>query len=347
MEGQDPPQNREIAALKEKLRDLEHILLEQKKQLDENEPFRAPACILDPISSLPTYDSTKSTPAAFVLEIEEHLTWKNMDKDLWLLLVNRMFVKDSDIARWWRETKHSIKTWDEFKLAFSKYEESGQSKDRLYSELFAKRQSISEAFETFAWDISGLYRKIDPAIDVKLIIERIINATLAEISVVLRNYTFTCVADLVFKAREVIVDVNKVRKLEKKSMLRARASDPIENKPSSSNYNSYSNKHNYRKWYGNSNRSETLVSQAGSSSSSNSNSDSQQTQSSQSGTSQSSTPSTSQQSAPRKTDGNKGEDRECFYCKRKGHVIKDCRKRIYQESQQQKNNNSGSREQGN
>jgi hypothetical protein len=48
---------------------------------------------------------------------------------MWLLLASRMFAKDSDIARWWRETKSSIKTWDAFKTAFVNYEESGQGKD--------------------------------------------------------------------------------------------------------------------------------------------------------------------------------------------------------------------------
>jgi len=324
--------NTDMEALVIKLGELERVVIAQREELAETKaaiPHLAPSFVLDPVSSIPTYDSTKTTPAAFTLEIEEHLTWKNLDKDMWLLLVSRMFQKDSDVARWWRETKSSVKTWDEFKLAFANYEQSGQSKDKLYSELFAKRQGISEAFETtFAWDINGLYRKIDPATGIQLIIERIINASLAEIAVVLRNYSFKTVADLVFKAREVIADLNKVRKLEKKSMLRARSSDPIETKPPS-NYQSYSRDSN-KKWNDNSYKSESSSNQNSNQHANSQSSSTQQTQSvepKQSSQSSTSVQPQQSQSAPRKSDANRKEDRECFYCKKKGHVIKDCRKR--------------------
>jgi hypothetical protein len=346
----------EMEELKLKLVDLQNKLVQHHNKFEEEgRPTMAQACIIDPISSIPVYDSTKTTPTAFTLEIEEHLTWKSLDPDKWLLLVHRMFLKDSDIARWWRESKTTIKTWDEFKLAFLKYEESGQSKDNLYSKLFAKKQGLTEAFETFAWDVNQIYRKIDPAIDVKLVIERIVNSSLPEISVVLRNYNFQCVADLIFKAREIIVDLNKVRRLEKRPMLRARSSDPIEYRgeyrgdrgASSSSY--HTDRHT-RKWY---NRNRDL-SQQGTAQSQGSNEPQPQqrwessNQSSSSGTGANALPSQSQAQG-RKEDrefqphaqGRK-EDRECFFCKKKGHVIKDCRKRIYKESQ-----NASSSQQGN
>ena len=100
------------------------------------------------------------TPDPFIIEVEELLIWKNANRQNWLFLVSRMLKKDSDISRWWRETKASVHSWDEFKAAFMKYEKSGQNKDDLLSKLFAKKQHISDAFETFAWDVNGHFRRI-------------------------------------------------------------------------------------------------------------------------------------------------------------------------------------------
>jgi len=348
--GGAPPNN--VDTLRDRIIDLETHVIRQRELLDaqrevlealDARPQVAPACILDPVTSVPTYDASKTTPMAFTLEIEEYLTWKNVDKNNWLLLVSRIFVKDSDIARWWRETKATVKTWDEFKIAFSNYESSGQSKDKLYSDLFAKRQNLSEAFETFAWDVSGLYRKIDPAIDVQNIIERIVNSALPELSVILRNFKYNSVAELVFKTREVIVDINKVRKVDGKSMLRAKSSDPVDIKPTSS----YGNRFNQRKWH-NSKPSQSQNSQTRNSGEANSSEATKQQP--ESNSSSNSSGSTSNPSSANQTQGRNKTDQKddmvCFYCKKKGHVIKNCDKRINREKYQASRGNTSDSRQG-
>jgi hypothetical protein len=326
----------EMMILMKKLENLSHTVTELKdenselrKHRDGNEnggeaeppPVVVPSYIFDPIVSIPCYDSTRMTPEAFLLEVEEHLTWKNADKSSWLLLVTRMFKKDSDISRWWRETKLCIKSWDEFKAAFMKYEQSGLSKDILFAQLFAKRQKLSEVFETFAWDVNGAYRKINPRVAPAEVIDRIVNSALPEIAVMLRNCTFSSVAELIFKAREIISDLNKGRLREGKPLLLARDSDSqgaertrtFTRKPWNSNYardNSDKDKEPSKEQ-----NSEQNKEAPGPSSKPPTNSTNYRGNSTYN----------------RQTRNLK--DISCFYCEKKGHVIKDCKKRMYDEKQ--------------
>ena len=337
----------ELAHLGNKLKKLanannsEHKLSvfesETEDEDDERENVNAliPTYIFDPLVSFPQYDSSKMTPAAFLIEVEEHLVWKKADKKTWLYMVTRMFKKDSDIARWWRETKPSVKSWSKFKAEFLKYEESGQSKDRLYSELYAKRQGLAEAFETFAWDVSGIYKKIDSTIQPNVIVERIVNSALPELSVILRSYTFNTVAELVFKAREVISDLNKVRAFERKTALRARASDPIASKPAhyaDRPFQLNKNKHEYR-------HSRTFYGKPSTSKDNDTRVESEE-QSSGLLASMSQEQQGSSKTVERET-------RSCLYCKKKGHLIKDCRKRLWKENLKQTANETLPKNQGN
>jgi hypothetical protein len=222
---------------REKLEKLELAKFYEDRKHEEGK--ETPTVILDSGSSvpIPKFDANKMTPESFLIEVEEYLAWKNASKETWIFLVSRMFAKDSDISRWWRETKQTVKTWDQFKESFLKYEKSGASKDELLAKLFATRQKLSDAFETFAWDVNGNYRKIDSAIPVSEVIQRILNSCLPEISVILRNFTYQSVAELIFKAREVIHDLNKVRSFEGKQALRSKSSDPVETRQQHYNRN--------------------------------------------------------------------------------------------------------------
>jgi len=322
----------ELEQLKLHVEDLKNSLAVFKHEVGEAADNNAPSYIFDPLTSIPVYDSTRMTPSAYLSDIEEHLTWKHVDKEKWLLLVTRMFDKTSDISRWWRETKSTVKSWDEFKTEFLRYEGSTISKDALYSKLFSKRQNITEAFETYAWDVSGLYQKIDHKIAVSQVIDRIMNSALPEISVSLRNFSYKSISELIFKAREIISDINKIRQFEGKTLLRARSTDPVPSKIETS----YSDRNKNRKtWHNSSNSSRN------SQSSSSSSAQTEQTQSKNPAETATAIPPSSnaqgQSSSAsfQRSDRNKKEDRECFYCKKKGHVIKDCRKRLYNENSKQ------------
>jgi hypothetical protein len=276
-----------------------------------------PTYIFDPTVSMPSYDSAKMTPEAFIIEIEEHLAWKNVDKSMWLKLIARMFPKDSDIARWWRETKTSAVTWEQFKVVFAKYEESGQNKDKLLSKLFAKRQAHNDAFETFAWDINGIYRKINPKVNPSEVIERIINSALPELSVILRNHSFNSVAELIFKAREIINDLNNIRGSDAKPILRARATDPLPQKQTQS-FDRY--KHRYRAPWRNYNNGVSSSQKPKEPEPHSQADNSQGTDSSNASTS-----SANANKSRRPADNPRGprETRACNYCKIVGHLAKD------------------------
>jgi hypothetical protein len=258
------------------------------------------------------------SPQHFITEVEEYLTWKGTRRDSWLLLVGRLFAKDSDISRWWRETKKNLipNTWDEFKLEFVRYEESGFNKDELMTKLFSKQQKLHEAFETFAWDVNSAFTKINPQVTSREVQDRILNSCLPEISIVLRNYySFHTIGDMVHRARQVICDLNKVRAIQGKQLLRARASDPqtklVSSGPSPSNF----------RWR-----------RAPQQSSTTGNAESQSTSgaSAQNETARSEPSNTSStQDAKKSQPGGK----LCAYCKESGHFVKDCSKLAQRKAQ--------------
>ncbi|CAL8136820.1 unnamed protein product [Orchesella dallaii] len=93
--------------------------------------------------------------------------------------------------------------------------------------LFSRKQKLDEAFESFAWEIHVAYRKIQPDISEDRIVSRIVNSCLPELASELRGYSFSTVQGIIIRARELIMDLNKIRSFEGKVLLRARQTDKI------------------------------------------------------------------------------------------------------------------------
>jgi hypothetical protein len=266
--------------------------------------------------SIPQYNPRKMTPEHFIEEVTEYFHLRGVPSHTWLMLIFRMFFPDSASARWWREVKSSVHSWDEFTKEFIHYESSSVNKDSLLEELFQKKQKYSEAFETFAWDVSNLHQRINPGASKVEIIDRIVNSCLPEVSVYLRQSACTTISELNSKAREVIADLNKIRKFDRKSLLRARETDPVitfDNKPPhlwrrpSSHYNAFN------KQSGEKETQPTLTS------------------------SDSSPPSTS---SPTSKSQSTPQIKTCKYCKNPGHDISECRKKKYRDSQTASSSNT-------
>jgi hypothetical protein len=294
---------------------------------------------------LPIFNPACMSPDFFVSEMKEFFLWKNIPQAQWVNLIGRVFQAESDISRWWRETKSTIFTWDEFVHAFLRYEKSGVNADSLLQSLFAKRQKLHEAFESFAWDVNSIYKKVNPHTPVEEIIQRILNSCLPEISAMLRHVNLISVENLVITARNVISDLNKIRKIEGKVLFRARQGDIVEQNNSnfgkSKSSFSFSRRNNdssmpYAKTKSNNEKSQHEPQQHASSQS-----QSQvQTENVSHFQSQSNTKSNSSSNANKKFQG------ECFYCNKKGHYLAECRKKKYDDAQSeryqsQSNNASG------
>lgn len=177
--------------------------------------------------SIPVYESGKMSPDSFLSEVTEFFTLKGVPKTQWHILISRFFNNDSDISRWWRAKKPTIKSWTAFCTAFKNYESVDFNYDLLVAKLYERRQRIDEAFEAFAWDIHGAFMKIDTHTPDQTIVDRIMSACLPELSSDLRALKCTTVEKLVTQARVLIADLNRTRRLERKTLLRARQSDPI------------------------------------------------------------------------------------------------------------------------
>jgi hypothetical protein len=119
--------------------------------------------VIDSSFPIPIYNSSSMSPDHFLLEVEEFLTLKGINKTAWTALVSRMLPSDSDLIQWWRAVRTSVVTWDDFKRAFNAYESSDSNSDILKQKLFSNKQRLEDPFESFAWEIHALYLKINSA----------------------------------------------------------------------------------------------------------------------------------------------------------------------------------------
>ncbi|CAL8135609.1 unnamed protein product [Orchesella dallaii] len=175
----------------------------------------------------PKYDPTTMTPPSFIFEMEEFLTLKGVSQASWHILVGRAFETSSDIALWWSAKRQTIISWKDFKAAFLSYENCEDSYDNMLQKLFLIKQKLDEPFETFSWKVHALMLRIDQQTEQHLIVDRILNSCLPELSNDLRQFQPNTVEDLVKFARVTISTVNKLRKFEGKPLLRARQTDPM------------------------------------------------------------------------------------------------------------------------
>jgi hypothetical protein len=71
--------------------------------------------VIDSSFPIPIYNSSSMSPDHFLLEVEEFLTLKGINKTAWTALVSRMLPSDSDLIQWWRAVRTSVVSWDDFK----------------------------------------------------------------------------------------------------------------------------------------------------------------------------------------------------------------------------------------
>ncbi len=197
--------------------------------LDSSQTTTNHVLLFDPLSGLsfPTYDHTCTSPDAFIHEVQEFLTLKQIPKSKWHMLVGRMLPAGSDILTWWKAKRISFRTWNDFRREFCHYESTESTHDLQLEKLYKRKQKYSEAFETYAWEIYKHFRKISATVSNETIIERIINSCIPELSVSLSQIKFHTVDEVISAGRVLIRNLNRIRTIEKKPLFRARQSDPM------------------------------------------------------------------------------------------------------------------------
>jgi len=178
-----------------------------------------PPYFVHPFSStpLPQYNPKAMTAGSFVNEVEEYLTLRHIPKYEWVKLVSRLFPVNSDTARWWREVTGKYDSWSEFRYRFTDYAQGGNNQDDLRVIRFRKTQRLDEPFESYVWDVAALYRKVNLGSGMDNdIVERVLNSCLPEIAAHLRMSAFYDLPHLINAARDVIPDLNNIRRIERK-----------------------------------------------------------------------------------------------------------------------------------
>ena len=203
-------------------------------------PLSSPASV-DLTIGLPTpkFDPTCMTVDSFIVECEDYFALKGVQDSSKHILVGRMFEQDSDLAYWFRTKRSSFSSWADFVAALKSYEGGDANKDDLMQHLFSKRQKLSEAFESFAWEMHSSYRRIDATVTESAIVDRILSSGLPEMSQILRPHNCKTVEDLIKTAKLVVGNLNMIRKFENKTLLRVRKSDPM---------STFNNKHASSGW---------------------------------------------------------------------------------------------------
>jgi hypothetical protein len=277
-------------------------------------PHPSNPLMIDSSFPLPKYDPHSMTPEHFITEVEEFLTIKGVNSSSWHILVGRMMPADSEILQWYRANKSTLTSWNLFKSAFRSYESNDFNVDLLHEKLFARKQKIDEAFESYAWDMHRLYLRVKPSATQSEIVERVLNSCLSEIAAELIPLKCVCVTDLVKQARVVINNLNKIRKFEGKQTLRIRKTDQVV--PS-------------RKSFQNSNRNSSYKSPSESSRNEKVENNNQSV-------------SVSSEKSVESPSSSKDSTVFCKYCKNSGHEISSCLKLKQRERSRQTNRSENS-----
>jgi len=185
--------------------------------------------LFDPLSgiSIPVYDPSSETPDGFLGQVEEFLTLKNIPLDNWHRLVGKMLKEGSDVMAWWKAKRGQINSWNDFKYQFREYENAETSADVLTEKLFNKKQKFNEPFESYCWSVLRLFRRIQPDVAESVVVERIVNSCLPELSVHLQITRCQNVEELAAEGRQLIKNMNRTRSFQKQPLFRARETDPV------------------------------------------------------------------------------------------------------------------------
>jgi len=109
---------------------------------------------------VPKYNAKKSTPPAFLLEIESYFELQHHPKSEYIKLVKT--VLPNDAKAWWEHAKANITDWDGFKTEFLKRFDSDQDRRDRMSYAQSRVQTTDEVTEIFIYEMVRLCEQCFP-----------------------------------------------------------------------------------------------------------------------------------------------------------------------------------------
>jgi hypothetical protein len=109
---------------------------------------------------MPKFNPKLETAEHFLSELEVYMRRKRSPPENWTLMLSPIFNQDSDQSLWWKRARMVAKSWETFKQHFRAFYWSDSDKCSALEKLLLRRQRDNESFQTFAFEMDLMYRKI-------------------------------------------------------------------------------------------------------------------------------------------------------------------------------------------
>jgi hypothetical protein len=109
---------------------------------------------------LPKFDPKLDTAENFLSELEVYMRRKRIPLEDWVLMLSPIFNHNPKQILWWRRTRMVVKSWSDFVNHFRGFFASRSEMHSSLENLLTRRQQTSASFETFAFEMDLMYRKV-------------------------------------------------------------------------------------------------------------------------------------------------------------------------------------------
>jgi hypothetical protein len=109
---------------------------------------------------MPKFNSKLETAEHFLSELEMYMRRKRCPPEDWTLMLSPIFNQDPDQSLWWKRARMVAKTWELFKEHFRAFYGSESDRCSALEKLLLRRQRENETFQTFAFEMDLMYRKV-------------------------------------------------------------------------------------------------------------------------------------------------------------------------------------------
>jgi hypothetical protein len=109
---------------------------------------------------MPKFNPKLETAEHFLSELEVYMRRKRSPPEDWTLMLSPIFNQDPDQSLWGKRARMVAKSWETFKQHFRAFYGSDSDKCSALEKLLLRRQRDNESFQTFAFEMDLMYRKV-------------------------------------------------------------------------------------------------------------------------------------------------------------------------------------------